>query len=78
MIQPKHARTPWLALARHPIALLVNRGELGDKRREGSRLVDAQKRDQEGHEKLATRAGVHAGLSEERQTRELVSDTDES
>jgi hypothetical protein len=50
-------------------------GEVGDK---GSRLVDTKKRDQEAKEdkKLATRELLlGAGLSEERQARELVSGT---
>jgi hypothetical protein len=49
-------------------------GEVGDK---GSRLVDTKKRDQqEGNKKLATRELLlGAGLSEERQARELVSGT---
>lgn len=41
-----------------------------------SRLVDAKKRDQEGNKKLATRELLLGdGLSEERQARELVSES---
>jgi hypothetical protein len=70
--QTLHCRLciPWC------IVIIGVKRAIGDN---GSRLVDTKKRDQlgrEGNKKLATRALLlGAGLSEERQTRELVSGT---
>lgn len=82
---PKHvcacARTPtlhcWLAPRPFHFSIFYGRRELlGDKGREASRLVDAEKRDQEGNKKLATRGLLLGdGLTKVRQARELVSGT---
>ena len=74
-----HARELQHSIAGSPFyfSIFYGRSELlGDKGREVSRLVDAEKRDQEGNKKLATRELLLGdGLSEERQARELVSGT---